>query len=345
MTAAVALFLLAGMTVPARAQGVEGDPRPKQGVAGDPRPMVEAVVKLREKLDVRYYPGQDRHLADIFTPESDKPAPVVIFAHGGGWVIGDKNLFGLYRGVARWIARQGYVVVTINYRLSPAVQHPEHCKDMARAYAWVRKNIKEYGGDPDRIVLSGHSAGGHLAALVGTDPEFLNDPELKLTDADRAALKGILSISGVYRILDEKEFVKVTAGLIASVTGMVNLPQKAQTAMGIAGLFRPKSQDINPLQLAFGKEKATYEAASPINYVRKDLPPMLLLYASFEIPPLNEQAVEFAEKLKNAGVDVTVQKMASTDHNTILLFVNWPDNPTAKMIVPFLRKVTGEGKE
>jgi acetyl esterase/lipase len=308
---------------------------------GDEAP---APVKLREKLDVRYYPGKERQLADIFTPEGDTAHPVVIFVHGGGWVIGDKNLLGLYRGVARWIAKQGYTVVTINYRLSPHVQHPEHCKDVARAFAWVRQNIKEYGGDPDRIILAGHSAGGHMVTLVGSDAEFLKDPELKLTDADRAALKGIISICGVYRILDEAEFVKVTSELVASLTGMAKLPDIGNKVVGVAGMFAPK-ESINPLRLAFGNDKAVYAAASPINFVRKGLPPMLLLTAGTEIPPLREQAMEYSEKLKEAGVDVTWEKIPNADHNTIMFFVSWPNNPTGKALAAFLKKVTGEGKK
>lgn len=320
-TATIAAILLLGLTTaPVRADGA---------------------ATLREKFDVRYFASDDtRHVADIYTPVGDKPAPVFVFAHGGAWVLGDKNFFGLYRGVGRWIAKQGFVVVAINYRLSPSVQHPEHGKDLARAYAWVRQHIKEYGGDPDRIVLGGHSAGGHMSTLVGTCPDFLCAPELKLTDADRAALKGVVGISGVYRIPDEKEFMRVTTELVANFTGMQKLPGLTGKALGVASLFRPKSQDINPLRVVFGTDKAAYAAASPLTHVRKDLPPMLLLYAGLEIPPLDDQAVEYAEKLRTAGVDVTLEKMHHADHNSILMFISWKDNPTGKVLIPFLKRVT-----
>ena len=122
----------------------------------------------------------------------------------------------------------------------------------------------------------------------------------------------------VYRILYEAEFVQVTTELVASLTKMANLPNVGGTALGIARLFTPRGEGMNPLRLAFGSDKAVYAAASPINHIRKDLPPMLLLYAGLEIPPLGDQAVEYAEKLKMAGVDVTLEKMPRADHNTIV---------------------------
>src|SRR5215216_568676 len=117
---------------------------------------------VREVLDVRYHPGWNgRHKLDLFLPDDGKEGkrPVVIFLHGGTWMVGDKNFFGVYRGVGRFLAQNGVVGVMVNYRLSPLVRHPEHAKDAARAFAWVRRNIAKHGGDPDRIFLAGHSAG------------------------------------------------------------------------------------------------------------------------------------------------------------------------------------------
>ena len=102
---------------------------------------------------------------------------MLLFLHGGGWVIGGKDdYFGLYGygTIARCLAERGLVVVLPNYRLSPGVRHPEHIKDVARAFAWTVKNIESYAGRPDQIIVSGHSAGGHLAALLATDDEAVN---------------------------------------------------------------------------------------------------------------------------------------------------------------------------
>jgi acetyl esterase/lipase len=88
-------------------------------------------------------------------------------------------------------------VVTVNYRLSPSVTHPAHIEDIARAFAWVAENIADYGGDPSRIVVGGHSAGGHLASLLTFDPQYL-----EAVNHSPDEIIGVLSVSGVYWIDD-----------------------------------------------------------------------------------------------------------------------------------------------
>src|SRR5438270_867168 len=81
---------------------------------------------------------------------------------------------------------------------------------VGRADAWTRRHVRDYGGDPDRIILCGHSAGGHLVALLATDETYLKDPALKLTDADRAAIRGVIGVCGVYRVPGPQEFKAMT---------------------------------------------------------------------------------------------------------------------------------------
>ena len=95
-------------------------------------------------------------------------APVLVYIHGGAWVIGDKREQGL--PLTYELARRGWVAVTINYRLSPKATWPDHIVDCKRAVAWVRAHIAQYGGDPGFIAVSGGSAGGHLAALLALSP-------------------------------------------------------------------------------------------------------------------------------------------------------------------------------
>src|SRR5262249_4735310 len=105
--------------------------------------------EVRQTLNLRYHDGRDRQLLDVFA--AAHKAPVVLFVHGGTWMYGDKNFFGQYRNVGRFLARNGIVAVLINYRLSPKVKHPEHVKDVARAFAWTVRNVEKYGGDPRNI--------------------------------------------------------------------------------------------------------------------------------------------------------------------------------------------------
>lgn len=146
--------------------------------------------------DIAYYDGPDadpvRHKLDLYLPKGKKDFPVLMFIHGGTWRSGKKDL---YTALGEVFARNGVGTVIINYRLSPAVQHPAHIQDVARAFAWTTRNISKYGGRPDQIIVSGHSAGGHLAALLGTANGYLAAEKLS-TDK----IKGIVAISGVYTI-------------------------------------------------------------------------------------------------------------------------------------------------
>src|SRR5207253_144196 len=97
----------------------------------------------------------------------------------------------------KMFARHGVGAAVISYRLSPAVQHPEHVKDVARAFAWTHQHIADYGGRADQLFVSGHSAGGHLVSLLATDESYLQAEGLSLKD-----IKGAMPISGVYAIPD-----------------------------------------------------------------------------------------------------------------------------------------------
>jgi acetyl esterase/lipase len=138
-----------------------------------------------------------KHKLDLFLPEGRKGYPVLLFVHGGAWLHGDKNTSGFYAALGTTLARQGIGVAVTNYRLSPAVKHPEHVKDVARAFAWVHKNIATYGGRADRIFVCGHSAGGHLVSLLASDETYLKGVGLTAR-----AIRGVIPISGVYLIPD-----------------------------------------------------------------------------------------------------------------------------------------------
>jgi acetyl esterase/lipase len=159
-------------------------------------PGTFAVEKVK---DVAYFdgPGADKvkHRLDLFLPRGKKDFPVLFFVHGGAWQRGDKAMLGIYSALGSFYARRGVGAVVINYRLSPAVAHPEHVKDVARAFAWTYKNIARYGGRPDLLFVSGHSAGGHLIALLVTDPSYLKAEGLTVK-----AIRGAVALSGVYRI-------------------------------------------------------------------------------------------------------------------------------------------------
>lgn len=111
-----------------------------------------------------------RHKLDVYSPkEKIATGKVMVFIHGGSWDAGSKKL---YTFIGRAFAANGITTVIINYRLSPGTKYEGIAFDCARAIAWVKENIHTYGGDPKEIYVSGHSAGGHLAALIISDPTY-----------------------------------------------------------------------------------------------------------------------------------------------------------------------------
>ena len=171
------------------------DARPKDAPPDDMRYEVES------KRDITYFDGEaadrNKHKLDLYLPKGKKDFPVVMFVHGGAWVFGDRNFFGVYEALGKMFARHGVGAAVISYRLSPGVQHPEHVKDVARAFAWTHKHIADYGGRADELFVCGHSAGGHLISLLATDESYLKAEGLSLRD-----VRGAMPISGVYSIPD-----------------------------------------------------------------------------------------------------------------------------------------------
>ena len=165
--------------------------------------------------NLSYYDGDEadavRHKLDIHRPKDCQDYPVLFFVHGGGWVEGNKDHFGIYSVIARTLARQGVGMVCPNYRLSPQVKHPEHIRDVAKAFAWTSRNIGKYGGNPRALFVGGHSAGGHLSALLATDERYLKAEGLGLS-----SIRGAMPVSGVFNVpnltLFDSVFGKDSAG-------------------------------------------------------------------------------------------------------------------------------------
>lgn len=119
------------------------------------------------------YGKHARQVLDLYAPTAASNAPVVVFVHGGAFVRGDKSMpSGLYDNVLEWFARQGFVGVNLEYRLAPEAVFPAAVDDVAAGLQWVADNIASHGGDPRRVLLIGHSAGGTHAASYVFDPQL-----------------------------------------------------------------------------------------------------------------------------------------------------------------------------
>jgi len=245
--------------------------------------------------------GQDNqntaHLLDIYQPEDCQFCPVIIYIHGGTWVLGDKG--GLsYK--AKSFTSQGFIYISINYRLSPDYRFPAHAQDVAHAFSWVKNNIQEYGGNPEQIYLMGHSAGGHLAALITLDEQYLATFNLKPSDID---------------------------GIIGIDSAAYHLPS----------LFSAEPKNQYLFSWAFGDHPLDWEIASPINYIKKGktIPPFLLLVADGrEISKTVNQ--NFYQKLQKYGYNATIFHFPNKDHVSIDYDLGKEDDPVFPVILDWL---------
>jgi acetyl esterase/lipase len=154
-------------------------------------PLAAEQLQTVTALDVDYLAAADyadaKDKLDIYMPLGATSAPVVVYFHGGGLMFGDKNLGQV---VAERLLAQGIGLVSANYRLSPGVMHPAHVQDAAAATAWVYNNIAEFGGDPRKLYVGGHSAGAYLSTLLALDPQHLQQHGMALSD-----IRGAIPIS------------------------------------------------------------------------------------------------------------------------------------------------------
>jgi arylformamidase len=267
---------------------------------------------MTENLNIPYasMSGVDPNLLslDIYKPKSSSTnaqqttKPVVVMIHGGGWRTGDKGNVSQGRQKASFFTGNGFVYVSVNYRLSPAVQHPAHVEDVAKALAWILDHIASYGGDPKRIFLMGHSAGAHLAALVTADEAYLN----KLG-------KSPDMLSGVI-LLD-------TAGYDIG-RNIDNLSDGQFTR----ALF----------ENAFGKDKQTWIQASPIQYVKqgKILPPFLVFHTDRKSSEANSK--DFVEALQKAETPAADILAKGKNHQTLNRDIGRPEDGPSGLILEFL---------
>ena len=137
------------------------------------------------------YATGERHALNIWVPtgtqKTDK-LPVLVWLYGGGWFSGARDDYGF---AGRAFAKQGFVVVIPDYRIVPKGHWPDFLHDSAAAVAWTEKNIANYGGDPDRIALSGHSAGAYNALMLALDPQWL-----RAAGSDPSVIRGVASLAG-----------------------------------------------------------------------------------------------------------------------------------------------------
>jgi acetyl esterase/lipase len=147
-------------------------------------------VSVVRNLSYLPEPAPPKGRLDLYLPKGAHGFPVIVSIHGGALLEGDKSS---QEFVGQRFAAAGIGVAVINYRLSPDVSHPAHVRDVAAAFAWVKRFIPEFGGLADRVFLIGHSAGAYLATLVATDGRYLSAHRLAPKD-----IRGLVAVSAFF---------------------------------------------------------------------------------------------------------------------------------------------------
>jgi arylformamidase len=323
----IALAALAGLSIPACR--VSNLPLWEQSA---PAGKYE-VERIRE---VVYFQGQEedsfRHQLDLYLPKGQKDFPVVVLIHGGAWIMGDNRCCGLYSSVGEFLASQGIGAVLPNYRLAPGVKHPEQIKDVARAFAWTRRHIADYGGSPEKLFLAGHSAGGHLVALLATDERYL-----KAEGVTAAYIRGVIAVSGVYRIPPGK--MEAIWGGVTPIAFRFDeiSPLREPGGLSVIGAaVQGLPLKLNVFGPAFGNDPKMREDASPINHVQPGLPPFLIVNAERDLPTLAAMGQDFHKALLDKGCDAQLMKIAIRNHNSVMFHAITADDPVAAAMVEFV---------
>lgn len=233
---------------------------------------------IRMMHDIAY--GSDpRQRFDVYLPPSPRHAPVIFMVHGGAWVIGDKTGPGVVDSKAAYWLPKNYVLVSVNYRLLPDAKPLDQAKDVARALAAAQRMAASWGADSRRFVLMGHSAGAHLVALLGADPERL-----------------------------------AAAGAIRP-RGVVSLDSAAMDVVQIMEFPRhPRLYDR-----AFGENPRDWVAVSPYHQLRSGALPMLAVCSSrrFDACPQARRLAQKAATF-GARVDVLPEDLSHAEINRTL---------------------------
>lgn len=264
-------------------------------------------------------------LADLWTPPADVPTSGlgVIYVHGGAWHIGDKDMGT--SPLFRRLAAQGHVVMDIAYSLAPHVTLTEMATDVKRAIIWLKTNGSGYGVRPDRIVLVGGSAGGHLALLAAYTPNhpafqpngaqedtsvravvsFYGPPDLRAAYQDIEVAKTALEADG-RRLLSRR-------GLERMLRGAGMIPDEATVEE--AGNLMVRLLGTSPEEDPEG-----YTLLSPIGHVSPACPPTLLLQGSVDVFGMAPAVQDLHESLVKAGVPAMLLEFPDTDHAFDLVF-------------------------
>lgn len=271
-------------------------------------PAVAADAKIVR--DVAYVePKSEKQSLDVYAPADAKNLPVLVWIHGGGWQAGDKK--DVDKKPQAFVDK-GYVFVSINYRLLPAVDMGVIIRDVAKGFHWVHDHIAEYGGDPKRLIVMGHSAGAQLAALICIDDRYLKAEGLSFD-----ILRACIPVDG--DTYDVPAIIEV-----------------AETRWRVHGLPKAKFGHREK----FGNDPEKHRDFSAVTHVAKDkgIPPFLIIYVAGH-PDTSAQAQRLGNVLRESGLPVSLYGGRETTHVKINADLGSADDLGTKAMFEFADKV------
>jgi len=259
----------------------------------------------RVTRDIPYATAHERQVLDVYAPDGAKSLPVVFWIHGGGWQAGNKSMVGVK---PKAFTEAGFVFVSINYRLLPTVDMDALTNDVATALGWVHKTIATYGGDPTRLLVMGHSAGGQLAALMCTDEKYAKAQGFALT-----MIKGCVPVD-------------------ADTFDIPAIIEVAETRARVHQLPLP----TNGHRQKFGNSPEKHRDFSAVTHVaaNKGIPPFLILHIAGNADT-TAQARRLAAVLQGAGISAKVVGRDTT-HEGLNDAIGEPNDPVTKEVFAFV---------
>jgi arylformamidase len=223
-------------------------------------------------------PKNERQMLDVYAPATGKNMPVVVWIHGGGWRRGDK---ADVHNKPKAFTEKGFVLVSISYRFVPTVTVDQIAGDVAKSIRWTHDHAKDYGGDPNTIIVMGHSAGAQLAALVCTDDRYLKAEKLSLS-----IIKGCVPVDG----------------------DTYDVPLQIKTV---------EEKRAKSYRMTFGDEESQKNLSAVTHVAKgKNIPPFLILHVA-DHPETKMQSQRLVKVLQEAGISAKAYPAEGTNHTTI----------------------------
>ena len=253
---------------------------------------------MRVAENIPYKPGSThtKHLLDVYTPDGPNTNPVLIFVHGGSWYTGCKEW---YQQLGRHLAEKNIVCVVINYRLGADATYEAMADDVALAVKWTSENIHKYQGDRQKIFISGHSAGGHLSALISLNLRFYK--ALGITNpAKGCVLIDAFGMNMDYVMQNNNAFF------------------------------------VKELKSVFGNNPEKWKDAAPVKFVTQGALPFLILTGSNTYPYMTLDNQFFKMSLEAHQVPFTYKTIPGRNHTEMITSLKDPNDPVYGDILGFM---------